>query len=379
MSATLIIGIVLVALALSDAFETVIFPRRVTRRLRLTRLYFRYSWRIWSSSIAWMVSGRRRESLLSLYGPLSLPLLLALWAFMLISGFALLFHTFGPLAGAGEPSPGFLNALYFSATTFFTLGLGDVIPATPHARLLAAMEVGVGFIFLAMIIGYFPALNQSFSRREISISLLDARAGSPPTAAEILRRNSSAQGAKQLEQFLHDWEYWAAELLESHLTYPVLAYFRSQHDNQSWLAALTAILDTSALVMAAFKGDCERQSELTFAIARHAVVDLALIFETPPEFTGPDRLPPANLERIFTVLTNTGSLTRKDGDANPRLTELRALYEPYVNALSRRFHLALPAWISETAPPDNWLQSAWFPRKHVKRPGSSSGIIERHF
>ncbi len=208
-----------------DAFETVVFPRRVTRRLRLTRAFYRYSWSLWSSVISWAFSGRRRENLLSVYGPMSLPILVGLWAFVLISGFALLFWAFGPLARAAEMSPGFLSSLYFSATTFFTLGLGDTIPTTTPARLLTAMEAGVGFVFLAMIIGYLPALNQSFSRREVSISLLDAQAGSPPSAAEILRRNISVQGTGQLERLLHDWEYWAAELLESHLSYPGTGLF----------------------------------------------------------------------------------------------------------------------------------------------------------
>ncbi len=373
------LGVGLISLVLLDAFETVVFPRRVTRRLRLTRAFYRYSWLLWSSVIESAFSGRRRESLLSVYGPMSLPTLVGFWAFMLISGFALLFWAFGPLAGAAGASPGFLNALYFSATTFFTLGLGDTIPTTPPARLLTAMEAGVGFVFLAMIIGYLPALNQSFSRREVSISLLDARAGSPPSAAEILRRNSSVQGTGQLEQLLHDWEYWAAELLESHLSYPVLAYFRSQHENQSWLASLTALLDTTALVMVFVEGDCERQAQRTFAIARHAVVDLALIFETPPEFQKSDRLPPAKLELLLTGLSTDGLIFRKKEDAESQLEELRQMYEPYVIALSRRFHLTLPAWISEKTPLDNWQQSAWSPRKGSRKRAPAVGIDESHF
>ena len=362
-----------------DAFETVVFPRRVTRRLRLTRAFYRYSWLLWSSVIESAFSGRRRENLLSVYGPMSLPTLVGFWALMLISGFALLFSAFGPLARASGTSPGFLTSLYFSATTFFTLGLGDTIPTTPPARLLTAMEAGVGFVFLAMIIGYLPALNQSFSRREVSISLLDARAGSPPTAAEILRRNCSGQGTGQLEQLLHDWEYWAAELLESHLSYPVLAYFRSQHENQSWLTSLTSLLDTTTLVMVFVEGDCERQARRTFAMARHAVVDLALIFETPPEFLKSDRLPPATLDRLLTDLSAKGLIFRKKEDADLRLGELRQMYEPYVIALSRYFHLTLPAWISEKTLLDNWQQSAWSPRKRSRRQSPAGGIGEGHF
>lgn len=376
---TAALGVILISLVLLDAFETVVFPRRVTRRLRPTRVFYRYSWSLYSSVIASAFYGRRRENLLSVYGPMSLPVLVGLWAFVLISGFALLFWAFGPLARAAGASPGFPNSLYFSATTFFTLGLGDTIPTTPPARLLTALEAGVGFVFLAMIIGYLPALNQSFSRREVSISLLDARAGSPPSAAEILRRNSSVQGTRQLEQLLHDWEYWAAELLESHLSYPVLAYFRSQHENQSWLGSLTALLDTTALVMVTLEGDCQRQARRTFAIARHAVVDLALILETPPEFQESERLPPATLEHLLAGLSATGLIPLKKEEADSRLADLRRMYEPYVIALSGRFRLILPPWISENTPMDNWQQSAWSPIKGYRQKDPAAGIGERHF
>ena len=375
-----ILGVILISLVLLDAFETVVFPRRVTRRLlRLTRAFYLYSWSLWASVVSWALSGRRRENLLSVYGPISLPILVGLWAVVLISGFALLFWAFGPLARAAEMAPGFLSSFYFSATTFFTLGLGDTIPTTPPARLLTAMEAGVGFVFLAMIVGYLPALNQSFSRREVSISLLDAQAGSPPSAAEILRRNITDEGTRQLERLLHDWEYWAAELLESHLSYPVLAYFRSQHENQSWLTALTALLDTTTLVMITIEGDCQRQAQRTFAIARHAVVDLALIFETPPELQRSDRLPPATLELLLTALSENGLTFSKKEGADTRLAELRQMYEPYVIALSRRFHLALPAWISESRPLDNWQQSAWSPRRRSRKQQPAAEIGESHF
>jgi hypothetical protein len=213
----------------------------------------------------------------------------------------------------------------------------------------------------------------------VSISLLDAQAGSPPSAAEILRRNISVQSTRQLELLLHDWEHWAAELLESHLSYPVLAYFRSQHENQSWLASLTAILDTTTLVLVTFEGDCQRQAQRTFAMARHAVVDLTLIFETPPEFQKSNRLPPATLERLLTALSESGLTFPKKGDADLRLAELRRMYEPYVITLSRRFHLALPAWISENTPMYNWQQSAWSPRRRSRKRNAAAEIDESHF
>ena len=80
-----------------------------------------------------------------------------------------------------------------------------------------------------------------------------------------------------LDQIFKDWERWAAEVLESHLSYPVLSFFRSQHNNQSWLGALITILDATALVIAGVDGLRFEQSKITFAMARHAVVDLAQV------------------------------------------------------------------------------------------------------
>lgn len=251
----------------------------------------------------------------------------------------------------------FGTALYLSGTTFFTLGLGDVVPVTPVARVITVIEAGMGFGFLAVVVGYLPVLYQAFSRREVTISLLDARAGSPPSAVELLRRHRGS--LHELEDLLDDWERWAAELLESHLSYPVLSYFRSQHDNQSWLAALTTLLDTSALVIVGVEGAPVRQAQLTFAIARHAVVDLAQILRTPPRSPDLDRLPGERLKQLRAALARDG-IALKEGDAADRqLGLLRSLYEPYVNALAMHLMLELPAWHDPSRDRGEWRATAW--------------------
>ena len=352
-------GLSLIIVVLWEGFETIILPRRVTRRFRLTRVFYRSSWRPWLKLVNSLVPARRRETWLSYFGPLSLLLLLSIWAFVLITGFALIHRAFGSSVLTMDGRASFLNDLYLSGTTFFTLGLGDVLPHNSLARLLVVIESGMGFAFLALVIGYLPALNQSFARREVSISLLDARAGSPPTASEMLRRHGHAHGMESLQKLLHEWERWSAEFLEGHLSYPVLAYFRSQHDNQSWLAALTAILDTCALVMAGLEGACERQAELTFAMSRHAVVDLSLVFNTGPKEPITDRLPPQTLTDLRSLLAGNGQKLG-DGDTFERkLRELRKMYEPYVSALATHFQVSLPPWVGDTNGVDNWQGSFW--------------------
>ncbi len=354
-----ILGAVLILIVLGDAFETIVLPRRVTRRIRLARLFFRYSWLPWRALVHSVSSEKRHETYMSFYGPLSLLLLVTVWAVGLIVGFALLHWANGSAIITTGADPRFSTDLYLSCTTFFTLGLGDVTPRTPIARGLTAVEAGVGFGFLALVIAFLPGLNQSFSQREVNISLLDARAGSPPTAAEMLRRHSHDHGLEALRELLSDWERWSAELLESHLSYPVLAFFRSQHDNQSWLGALTTILDACALIMAGLEGACARQAELTFAMARHTVVDLSIIFRLPPREPDKDRLPLTQVSHLRTALAASGLRLHEGGTADQRLIELRRMYEPYVYSLGKFLGIMIPPWIPEMSPADNWQTSVW--------------------
>jgi hypothetical protein len=354
---TTALSILLILAVLLDAFETVVLPRRVVRRFRFARFFYRITW-IPSAALARRISSsRRRESFLGFFGPLSLIMLLSVWAAGLIFGFAALYWSIeSPLDASASPHA-FGTYVYLSGTTFFTLGYGDVTPTAPVGRAIAVLEAGVGFGFLALVIGYLPVIYQGFSRREASISLLDARAGSPPSAGELLRRHG--QNIQELEVLLRDWERWAADLLESHLSYPVLCYYRSQHNNQSWLTALVAILDASALVMIGIDGASRRQAQLTFAIARHAVVDLAQIFNTAPREITVDRLPFDELNRLRSALAGAGVRLAAGPTAEQRLSELRGMYESYVFTLSEFLIIQLPRWLPTDEAIDNWQTSRW--------------------
>ena len=351
-------GILCLFIVLLDAFQTIILPRRATGRLRLTSLFYSLTWNPWSFVARRLRNPRHRETFFSYFGPLSLILLLAVWAALMILGFALLFFSLGSPFTDSTHMSRFYSDLYVSGTTIFTLGLGDVIPRTSWSRLLIILEAGTGFGLLAVVMGYFPVLYSAFSRREVIISLLDARAGSPPTAAELLRRHSYERADEALALLLTEWERWSAELLESHLSYPLLCYFRSQHNNQSWLSALTAILDTSALLISGIRGVEARQAQLTFAMARHAMVDLAQIFSCRPVTTMSDRLPPERYQKMFELLCRSGISVCHDSLSSDRLREMRALYEGYAEALSRYLALPLPQWIMDEPRKDNWMTVA---------------------
>ena len=350
----LVAGILLISIVLFDAFQTIILPRRATGRFRLTRLFYIATWFPWRFFARRLPNPRKRETVLSYYGPLSLIFLLVVWAAGMVIGFALIYYAIGsPFNDPLQPSI-FRTDLYVSGTTLFTLGLGDVTPHSPLARILLIFESGMGFGFLAIVMGYFPVLYGAFSRREVSISLLDARAGSPPTAAELMRRHSCDGAAQSLSTLLVEWERWSAELLESHISNPLLCYFRSQHNSQSWLSALTAILDTSSLLIAGVRGHEARQAQLTFAMARHALVDLSQIFNLRPAANAPARLPPARCRELYDLLTASGIELCYDESSRERLRQMRALYEPYAETLSRFLIMPLPLWFSLQPRKDNW-------------------------
>jgi Ion channel len=361
-----IAGIAIFLLVAWDAFEAIILPRRVTRKFRLTRFYYRFTWSTWKAAAQLITSRKRREAFLGFYGPISLLFLIGVWAIGLVLSFGMMQYGAGSAVNIIGHNASIYTDLYLSGTTFFTLGLGDVVPRSGLARLLVVAEAGFGFGFLAAVIGYLPFIYGAFAEREVDISLLDSRAGTPPTAGELLRRHSFPDGHEALRDLLKDWELWSAQLMESHLSYPVLAYFRSQHDNQSWIASLTAILDTCALTISGVQESCAKQAELTFAIARHAVVDLSQVFSATPRALPHDRLPPEELLRLRAKLAQGGMKLRDTPESDRKLNELRAMYEPYVFALANHLSQSLPPWIPVKKGKDNWQTTAW---------GQSAGML----
>lgn len=357
-----VLGALIVVGVLWDTFETIVMPKTVRRRLRLTAFFYQVAWGGWAQLVKRMRDGPRRVAVLGAFGPLSLIVLMASWAALMIVGFALIHFGAGALDGTRDQgSVG--SALYFSGVTFFTLGFGDVVPVHGVGRLLAVLEAGSGFGFLAVIISYFPVLYQAFSRRENLIVMLDSKAGSNPSAGELLRRHAEAGAMDELIELLAAWEVWSAQQLETFLSYPIMAFYRSQHDDQSWLNALTAILDACSIIEGGFAGEYpwERrltfQAQATFAMARHVVVDLAYLLNEPPTPEPKLRFSPTDWAQLKQVLAKAGIPLDEAGAA--KIAERRALYEPFVVSLARTLFFVLPAWIPDPRAVDNWETSAW--------------------
>ncbi len=362
----LVLGLSAFGGVILDAFQTIILPRRPTGRLRITRVFYQMTWKPW----VWMASRvkdrKLRDQVYSVFGPFSLLALLVLWAVLLTIGFALLLFAFrspfqdSSLAAGAGPLSRFMTDLYVSGTTLTTLGPGDVAPRSQWARALMITESGTGLGFVALVISYVPVLYGAFSHREVNVAMLDGRAGSPPTAAELLRRHGFDGGQVALSDLLAEWERWSAEILESHISYPILCYYRSQHDNQSWLSALVSVLDACALLITTIEGPASRQAQLTFAMGRHALIDLGHVFHLEDRQESwlaggqAERLP----EKVFVGLCDALATVelRLCGDpaSVERLLAIRALYEPHALAISEYLKMPLPQWVAEPKPRDQW-------------------------
>jgi hypothetical protein len=375
----LLLGLFLLTAVLLDSFQTIILPRRPVTRFRLTRFFFLATWTP-LTRVVHLISNRRiREQLYSYYGPLSLLMLFVMWAITLVTAYAFIYfglHT--PFSDPMHPVNviGHLRTcFYVSGSTLFTLGLGDVVPVSYAARFLVVTEAGTGLGFVALVIGYVPVLYSAFSVREMEVALLDARAGSPPTAGELLLRHHFDGGDIALNKLLAEWERWCATMLETHISYPILCYYRSQHDNQSWISALTAILDACALLITAVQGPMQRQAQLTFAVGRHVLVDIGHVFH---QEKAEQRMREAPFTRLnddeFSYLCDL--LRQGDvslcGDPNvrARLDALRKLYEPHACSMAHYLRLELPRW---TPPPVNAAKpDIWTSVGRLRSPGGSA-------
>jgi hypothetical protein len=343
---------------LAEFFVVFLLPRRVKRDPRVARGLLRTLWVPWRA-LATRLKGTSADTVLGVFGPLGLLAILTVLSLGVIIGFGGL-HWGNASRLGRHGAAGIAEDLYLSAATFFSAST-PYLPAGAAGKTMQVAEAATGFGFIAIAIGYLPALFQAFSRRETAVSRLDPRAGSPPSAAALLERSGGRGGWAELDDYLREWETWTAELMETHLSYPILGYFRSQHVNQNWLAALTTVVDACAYSIAYGPEDVIDGAELTFRIGRHALADLADAFTTRriERSTGMprNRLTEEALTELHQRLEGSGLHPEVDEKSTRHLQELRETYEPYAAAIARQLALDLPDWIHEEAQ-ENWRVAA---------------------
>lgn len=335
-------GALLILAMLQDTFEVVLLPRRVRRRIRIMRAFFAVTWGAWAALGRLAPPGRRREAFLGVYGPLAMMALFGLWSLGIMTGFGLLQWA---LARQFDPTLGTLaDFMLGSGDAFFTLGYN---PATFHANWLHALvllEAGVGFSFIAVTISYLPVLHQSFSARDVQIIQLATQAGSPATSVAVLLWHIEEGDLHRFDVWLRSWERWSSDLIESHCSYPMLAFYRSQHEKHSWLASLAVVLDCCTLVLAGFEESVFHQAESTFFAARRVLIEICGALGLKGAAMRP-KLTDAQFAAISTTVGRIYAPWQADPATRAAVDTLRATYDPLLVGLSRHLLLPLPEWL----------------------------------
>jgi len=269
-------GLYLIAFVAWDVFNTVALPRPTPSVYRLARNLTRFAWRAWCRQGRRMALGDRRERWLGAFAPLLVLVLLVAWVLLLITGFGLIDLAFG--ADFNPPIQSIGTALYMAGTGLLTIGFGDIVPTVALTRAIAIVSAGLGLGTVALVITYLFSLYGSFQRREVLVTTLDARAGAPPSGVALLETCQRTGMLDELPALFGEWERWAAEVLDSHLAYPILGYFRSSHDHESWVASLGAMLDAAVLVLTTVEGQPRGRAEMLLAIGVHLVEDVSSFF-----------------------------------------------------------------------------------------------------
>jgi hypothetical protein len=331
-------GGVLIVLMLTEFFVAFMLPRRVKRDPRIAHGIYTALWRPWRAGAA-LLSPAGEDTMLGFFGPLALLLQLVIWVLGLMLGYALLQWAFG--SDLGPAAHSFGDDLYFSSGAFLSAAVSGV-PVGVATKVLFLLEAATGVAVLFIVIGYLPSVYAAFSRREVAVSQLATRAGTPPTALHLLRRIAERGNWEHLRAYLGDAEEWVAEMMETHLSYPLLAYYRSQHVNQNWLAALTTIVDTSAAMLAALPEGQASIAEQTYSIGRHALSDLGHVFRVRPNEI--DRLSDDAFDELRRAVESHDRELVDSETMRRRLDHLRAAYESNAIGLSVALALPLPAW-----------------------------------
>ena len=336
------VGIVLVAWTLLDVFRTLVMPRAARGRVRLSRILFRTMWRPWRGIGVRRKTVQARERVLATAAPFFFFVLLVGWVSLALLGYALILWSPAFVDGIGPGGDSFGNALYVSGTSLFTLG--SVGGVTGSTRAIVVAEGATGLGLFAVVIAYLPVLYQAFNRREVGVLLLDARAGSPPSGPELLHRMGSAGVASSLHGLFAEWERWVADVLESHMSYPLLTLFRSPHDNTSWVTSLGSVLDAATLLLTAVEDEPDERAILLYGTGVHAVEDLFYYFRLTERETVIQR---DEFEDVLGVMKDDGFAVRPLDDAFARFTQKRAKYAPRLDALAVLLAATPTLWIGD--------------------------------
>jgi hypothetical protein len=335
-------GLALLVAALADVFQSVIVPRSVGGRYRPSVLLSRRGWRIWRDAALRLRDAERREDTLALFAPSILMLFLAAWVAMLIVGYGLVFWA---LRAELRPHPSLGSAIYFAGTTLTTIGYGDIVPVAPLTRLVALCAAASGLGVVAIVATFLFQSFAAFQRREAFVVTISVRTGAPPSGLEFVKNHVRLDLVDDIGPLLRETQRWISEVMETHLAYPILSYFRSSHDDESWVGTLGALLDASTLLITTVDLDHRGQAELTLRAGAHLVHDFANFFSLP---SGDE----AGVEydefvAAYRALREMGVPLHPLEDAWPAFAAKRASYATPLDAMARWWRIPPARWIGD--------------------------------
>lgn len=342
-------GIAILMLTLNDVFQSAIVPRAVGRRFRISYFAWRWGWTLWPM-LAWKIYGgsdERREDFLAAFAPGMLIGLLVLWGSLLVAGYGSIF--FGLRGGLSPAVHSLGAAAYFAGTSLTTIGFGDIAGRSSGTRLFAIVAGATGLGLFSVITAYLFALFGSFQTRESFVVMLGARTGTPPSGVDLLAIAGYTQTIGDLEAILLEAQRWVARVMESHLAYPALAFFRSSHDYQSWVGTLGTLLDAATLMMTTIEGGRDGEARIFYNLSRHAAHDLTRHFGVTSESDSAG-LERGEFENACDRLVHAGYLLHDRTVAWERFSKMRATYAPQLNALARFFEIPPLQWIGDRGP-----------------------------
>ena len=334
-----VIGLLLVGVVGWDLFQTVVVPRPTPGHVRVSRYVVRGSWALMKRL------GRRapasvRDNLYGLFGPGAAILLLAVWLGLLILGFGLLLWA---LRDETSPIlPDIWSAIYLAASSVLTIGYGDFVPTGPATRIFAVFAAVGGLGAVALVVTFLFSLYGSYQRRELAIVTLQAASGSPPSAVALLETYARLDILDRLDSLFQDWESWSAEVLDSHVAYPILGFFRSSHDNLSWIGALGTVLDAATLVVTTIAGLPQGHAELARRVGSHLTEDLSNLGFAEGETAWLSR---DEFELACDRLERAGFRLVDRRSAWGRFEAARLAYAPRLEAMANYWAVAATSWL----------------------------------
>src|SRR5438874_3099876 len=338
------VGLVLLAAVLYDLFQSVVLPRPAARKFQLARLIVRPMWWTWRWLFMRGTKVERTESRLAVFGPIALLTLFGVWGFAIIVAYSLMLDSirdeFRP------PVNDYLTSFYVSGTTLLPLAYGDFVPEIGLARALIFLESATGVGVAALAITLLFELYGSFRAREEPVVALDALAGAPPSAVQLLETAAQRGMDGILKETFDEWRKWSAMVLESHLAYPLLTYFRSSHDNEAWINSFGAVMDAGALVISSMEGQPSAgAAKLMLTIGNHFVEDIAwlLRFQQAPDPIIERGEYAAAIERL-----KAAGYQAHDGDAHwQKFAAMRSKYATTLNQIAQLLSAPPAPWVGD--------------------------------